>query len=183
MATLDELNTINEDHAAQMIAPLIERAPDIAKRVAARRPFVDPESLSRAITEELTALSDTSRIELFRAHPELAPENPMAMTLESQAEQQRLDLTSNQSEHNERLSHLNQLYREKFGFPFIIALARHETIESVLEAFETRLSSDLRSELDAAIGEVADVSAARVAALFGGSKTERPARQERIEPV
>jgi 2-oxo-4-hydroxy-4-carboxy--5-ureidoimidazoline (OHCU) decarboxylase len=92
-----------------LVAPLIERAPEIARRVARRRPFQNPDHLSEAIRSELLRLSEAERIDLFRAHPELAPDNPLAMTRESQSEQGRLRLTSHEAECRARLSDLNAL--------------------------------------------------------------------------
>ena len=171
MDRLSELNRGDEQCAITLIAPLIERAPEIAKRVARQRPFNSADDLSRAIRSELLGLSETERIDLFRAHPELAPDNPLAMTSESQSEQGRLNLTSHESEYRTRLIDLNARYRDKHGFPFITALARHPDVESVLTEFEKRLTRDRTSEIQQAIDQIALVSSSRVEASFGSSAT------------
>lgn len=171
MDKLRELNCANEECAIVMIAPLIERAPEIAKRVARRRPFQCPDDLFEAIRSELAGLSETERIDLFRAHPELAPDNPLAMTGESQSEQGRLNLTSQKSEYRARLSDLNARYRKKYGFPFITALVRHSDIDSVLLEFESRLTSNRMVEIQQAIDQIALVSSSRVRASFGSCDT------------
>lgn len=171
MDKLSELNRADEERAITLIAPLIERAPEIARRVARRRPFQCPDDLVQAIRSELLGLSETERIDLFRAHPELAPDNPPAMTSESQSEQGRLDLTSDENEYRARLSDLNGRYREKYGFPFITALVRHQDIDSVLIEFEARLTSDRKSEIQRAIDQIVLVSSSRVRASFGSSYT------------
>jgi 2-oxo-4-hydroxy-4-carboxy--5-ureidoimidazoline (OHCU) decarboxylase len=66
----------------------------------------------------------------------------------------------------ERLAELNALYTRKFGFPFIIALHRHDDISSVIAAFERRLDGTTESEMAAAREEVASVSRRRVLAAF-----------------
>ena len=171
MDRLRELNCADEQRAITLVAPLCERAPEIARRVARRRPFQNPDHLSQAIRSELLGLSEIERIELFRAHPELAPDNPLAMTSESQSEQGRLNLTSQENEYRARLSDLNARYRDKYGFPFITALARHQDIDSVLVEFEARLTSDRNSEMQQAIDQIATVSSSRVRASFGSSDT------------
>jgi 2-oxo-4-hydroxy-4-carboxy-5-ureidoimidazoline decarboxylase len=167
MSKLSELNSANVDRAIALIMPLIERAPSIAKRAVRRRPFGSAEDVSQAIRIELLGLKEADRIGLFNAHPELAPDNPLAMTSESQSEQARLDITSNDNEYRARLSDLNARYREKHGFPFITALVRHQDIGSVLVEFEARLMSDRESEIEQAIEQIALVSSARVQASFG----------------
>ncbi len=174
MDRLSDLNSADEQGAIELITPLIERAPDIARRVARHRPFDNPEQLSEAIRSELRNLSEVERIDLFRAHPELAPDNPLAMTSESQSEQGRLNLTAAEGEYRVRLSELNARYREKHGFPFITALVRHADIESVMREFEARLSRDRQMEIEQAIDEIASVSASRVRASFGAGEARPP---------
>jgi 2-oxo-4-hydroxy-4-carboxy-5-ureidoimidazoline decarboxylase len=171
MNRLSELNFADEEGAITMIAPLIERAPEIAIRVASHRPFRSSDNLSQAIRNELLSLGEAERIDLFRAHADLAPDNPLAMTSESQSEQGRLNLTSDQGKYQARLSELNTLYHKKYGFPFITALVRHSDIESVLMEFEARLASDRNSEIAQTIHQIATVSSSRVRASFGSSDT------------
>lgn len=167
MANLDEINTAGEERATALLTPMIERAPQIAKRVVRRRPFQHPCDLSQAIRDELVALREAERLELFRAHPELAPPDPHLMTSESQAEQGRLDLTTANGTTQARLRAMNDEYAERFGFPFIVALVRHHSMDSVLAEFEARLTADRATEIETAIEQVAAVSASRVAAAFG----------------
>jgi OHCU decarboxylase len=171
MDRLSELNRADDERALALIEPLIERAPQIAERVARRRPFDSTDSLSEAIRDELVKLSEAERVTLFRAHPELAPDNPLAMTQASQSEQGRLNLTSNGNEYRTRLADLNARYRDRHGFPFITALVRHDNIDSVLEEFEARLNSNRDEELKRAIEQVAIVSSSRVLAAFGAGST------------
>ncbi len=170
MDRLTELNRADEDQATALVAPLIERAPEIAANVARRRPFDGTDDLVDAIRAELLELGEPARIDLFRAHPELAPDNPMTMTLESQSEQGRLNLTAHDNAYRARLSDLNARYREKFGFPFITALVRHADTDSVLTELEARLANDRHAEIQAALDQVATVSAARARASFGSSE-------------
>ena len=177
MSRLDELNCADEEQAIALIAPLIERAPGIARSVARLRPFQNADDLVLAIKGQLLALSEAECVDLFRAHPELAPDNPLEMTRESQSEQGRLNLTSRESEFRTRFADLNVRYREKYGFPFITALVRHRDIDSVLTEFEARLSGDRASEMRQAINQIAEVSSSRVRALFGpqGAQTSQVA--------
>lgn len=169
MDKLSELNNADDERAISIVAPLIERAPEVAKRVALRRPFQSADDIKKAIRTELRGLSEPELVDLFRAHPELAPKDPAAMTNESQSEQGRLNLTSQSSVHRSRLTELNAQYRGKFGFPFITALVRHPDMDSVLSEFETRLSADRASEIEESIDQIATVSSSRVSATFGSN--------------
>ena len=151
--------------ALKLIEPLIERAPKIAERVADKRPFAKIECLISAIRDELFVLDDENKIALFNAHPELSPEKPLEMTNESQNEQGRLNLTATDFNNDiMQLKKLNAEYRQKFGFPFITAVAKHENLASILKEINTRLAGDMRSEIDNAIAQVAYISATRATA-------------------
>ena len=167
MRRLEELNTIDEKKAIALIEPLIERSPSIAEKVVRGRPFQKAEDLSKSIREALFNLNEAGRVNLFKTHPELAPENPLTMTGASQSEQGRLDLTSDDNEFRTRLVDLNAKYQEKFGFPFITALVRHMDMQSVMAEFEARLTMDRMSEVEEAMDQILAVSAARVQAAFG----------------
>ncbi len=171
MHTLEALNHADEEDAVLLLEPLIERAPAIARRVASRRPFWSADDLRTAIRRELEALDENERLDLFRAHPELAPGNPLAMTRASQSEQGRLNLTTDDNAFRDRLDDLNARYRQRFGFPFITALVRHRDMDSVLAEFEARIDADSATEMSRALEQVAAVSAARVEALFGDSNS------------
>ncbi|WP_299987164.1 2-oxo-4-hydroxy-4-carboxy-5-ureidoimidazoline decarboxylase [uncultured Ruegeria sp.] len=172
MDRLKQLNSAEEAQAVNLLSPMIERAPKIAARVAKQRPFTDVHALNQAIRTELNSLSISEKIDLFLEHPELAPRNPLSMTEASQDEQGRLDLTGSTNRYRQELYRLNAQYREKFGFPFIIALVRHDTMESVLSEFETRIRQTRDTEIAAAIEQVMAVSASRVKRAFENTVTQ-----------
>lgn len=174
MLSLRDLNTASEDRAAMMLEPLIERAPQIAGRVSRQRPFGDRIAIENAIRMELLALDESDMIELFRAHPELSPDNPMAMTPDSQSEQGRLNLTSQSHDYRARLAELNAAYTSRFGFPFITALVLHNDIHSVLAEFEARLAATRDEEVRRAIDQICHVSAARIRKAFSSDTSAPP---------
>jgi len=65
---------------------------------------------------------------------------------------------------HERFGRLNAGYREKFGFPFIIAVRTHEKA-AVLAAFERRLGNTVAEEIEAALAEVFAITRFRLNAL------------------
>ena len=174
MDRLAEFNSASEKQAISLLEPLIERAPEIAKRVASHRPFTSANHLSRIIQSKLLELTDSEMMVLFRAHPELAPANPLAMTSASQFEQGRLNMTSDRIEYRDRLDKLNEAYRDKFGFPFITALVRHKDMDSVFSEFEGCLVQERSTEINRTIEQIMKVSAARVYKAFSTKCSETP---------
>ncbi len=83
------------------------------------------------------------------------------MTAESVAEQGTLSLASLSDAEAQRWDALNQAYRARFGFPFILCIRRH-TRDSALRAFEQRLQHDRATELAAALDEIAAITRLRL---------------------
>ena len=71
------------------------------------------------------------QIALLRVHPELAGREAVAgtMTPDSSAEQARLGLMALSPQAMARLAALNRAYQARFGFPFVVALRLHDSLD------------------------------------------------------
>ena len=80
------------------------------------------------------------QVALIQAHPDLAGKAAIAgeLTAESAREQSSAGLSRLTPEQFATFTRLNQAYREKFGFPFVIC-AREHSAANILEHFATRL--------------------------------------------
>jgi 2-oxo-4-hydroxy-4-carboxy-5-ureidoimidazoline decarboxylase len=145
---------------------LYEHSPWVAEEAWERRPFGDAAGLAAAFEAAVLAAPEERRVALLRAHPELAGREARAgeLTAASAGEQAGAGLDRLSRDQAERLARLNADYRERFGFPFVIAVHGH-TPESILAAGEARLDSPRAAELETAIDEVLKIARARLAAL------------------
>lgn len=143
------LNAAPTADAAALLEPVIERSPWLARRVIDRRPFAGPADLAEALAEAIRGLPHDERLLLLRAHPELAPPAPEAMTAASQGEQGRLGLARPAPAVAARLAGLNRRYTARFGFPFIIALHAAADLDAVFAQFEGRLRNAPRKRWSA----------------------------------
>ena len=73
-------------------------------------------------------------------------------------------LTALDAAEQARFARLNEAYRERFGFPFIICV-RHYGRAALLAAFEARLANPPEAERAAALTEIAAITRLRLAAL------------------
>ena len=89
------------------------------------------------MTDVVKRASRDEQLALLRAHPELAGKEAQSgtMTSDSTSEQGGAGLNALSREEMQRISDLNRRYREKFGFPFIIAVRQH-TKEGIFRQFE-----------------------------------------------
>jgi OHCU decarboxylase len=112
--------------------------------------------------------SGDRQLALIRAHPDLAGKASIAgdLTQDSTAEQASAGLDRCTAEEFERFQSLNTRYKDKFGFPFVMAV-RTSTLEEILTAFETRLQNDYDEEFEQALAEIHEIARLRLGAMEG----------------
>lgn len=169
-AAIDWLATLQagtEDDFAARLGGAVEHAPWVARTAWSRRPFTDVTGLGAAMAEAILAAPREAQLRLLQGHPELAGREAQtgAMTPESTGEQGRLGLLSLSRENLQHLAALNATYRERFGFPLIIALALHETLDSVFAEAERRLHQTPQDEWRTALDQVCHVMRGRLRRL------------------
>lgn len=153
--TLAELNEASRDEFVAALGPVFEHSPWIAGEAWAARPFASVEDVFEAMTAAIAAADEDMKLALILAHPDLAGKAARAGTLteHSTREQQGAGLDRLDDEEFDRFHRLNAAYRERFGFPFIVAVRLH-TKDSILEAFERRLANDAPAEMEEALRNI-----------------------------
>jgi len=160
---------INESDApgfVDLLGGIFEHAPWVAERAYLLGPFSSLANLHEAMVNVVRGASGEEQLGLLRAHPELAGREAQAGTLtaDSTSEQRSAGLNALTREEMERVSRLNRAYRERFGFPFIIAVRRH-TKDGILAEFERRLGNDTESERLECLEQVYIITRLRLDAL------------------
>ncbi|MGB8432851.1 MAG: 2-oxo-4-hydroxy-4-carboxy-5-ureidoimidazoline decarboxylase [Burkholderiales bacterium] len=145
---------------------VFEHSSWIAERAFASRPFADAAAVHAAMVDVVRGAARDEQLRLLRAHPELAGQEAQAGTLtaDSTSEQQSAGLNALTRDEMERVVGLNRAYRERFGFPFIIAVRRH-TKDGILAEFERRLGNDPESERLECLEQVCIITRIRLDAL------------------
>ena len=155
------------DHAAFVarLGGVVEHSPWVVERAWAQAPFACFNRLYEALARCIHDATRPEQIALLRVHPELAGREAVAgtMTPDSSAEQARLGLMALSPQTMARLAALNRAYQARFGFPFIVALRLHDSLDSVLLAGETRLAHDPDTEMPIALNQVCEVMRGRLA--------------------
>lgn len=125
-----------------------------------------PEGMAAAMGRALAEAGEDRKLALIRAHPDLAGRAAIAgdLTEASRVEQAGAGLDCCTAQEYRRFQELNRAYKEKFGFPFIIAVAG-KTRAEILAAFEARVENDRDTEFAAALGEINEIARLRLSAL------------------
>lgn len=161
---LSELAALDEAAFVDRLGGVVEHAPWVAQRVWRGRPWADGQALYGAFVATITGATEAEQLALLRRHPELAGREAQQgqMTSDSTSEQGRLGLLALDATQLARLADLNRRYQARFGFPFIVALRLHTTLDSVFQAFEQRLNHHAAQELQAALQQVCEVTRGRL---------------------
>lgn len=171
------LDTVNGMDVAAFVAAfgtIYEHSPWVAETAFASAPFESLGALHAAMQDAVDAASETARLDLIRAHPDLAGKAALAgeLTSESSAEQASAGLDRLSPEQMDRFRTLNAAYVERFGFSFIMAV-RGADAARILAGFEGRLGNDRASEIRRALGEIGRIAWMRLLAAVIPAPTGR----------
>ena len=161
---LEEVNSLGKQEFVARLGGVFEHSPWVAERAWHKRPFRTIEELHRAMLDAVG--SEEEELSLARAHPELAGSE--TLTPNSSAEQKRLGFTSLSKQELAEMAALNRAYREKFGFPCIVALRLHATRETVIAEMRRRLANDAATELARAMEQIGHITRARLEKAVNG---------------
>jgi 2-oxo-4-hydroxy-4-carboxy-5-ureidoimidazoline decarboxylase len=161
--TLSDLNACSRDDFVAGLANVFEYSPWIAEHAASARPFAGVRQLFDAMKAAVDRAPSELRLALIKAHPDLANKTQRApdLTAESSAEQNSAGLDRLSDAEYVAFERLNNAYRAKFGFPYIVCVRRH-TKDSILLDFERRLPNDAKTEIQTSIEEICRIAALRI---------------------
>ena len=161
--TLSELNASSKSDFVAQLSNIFEYSPWIAEQVAVRRPFAGIVHLFDAMKAAVDHAPSELRLALIKAHPDLANRTQRAsgLTAESNAEQNSAGLDRLSDAEYEAFERVNNAYRAKFGFPYIVCVRRH-TKDSILRDFQRRLPNDAATETQRSIEEIFRIAALRL---------------------
>ena len=146
---------------------IYEHSPWVAERVAQVAVGIeDAERLASLMADCVDNADAERQLALIRAHPDLAGKAQVAgeLTAESTEEQSSAGLDQCSKVEYERFQALNDAYKEKFGFPFVMAV-RGSNREEILEAFSARLQNDYDLEFETALEEIHKIARLRLEAM------------------
>jgi 2-oxo-4-hydroxy-4-carboxy-5-ureidoimidazoline decarboxylase len=162
-ASLEELNGGTRAAFIDALGDIFEHSPWVAEAAASQRPFPTLAALYDSLSAALLRAGAQQQLAVVQAHPDLAGKAARAGTLttESTAEQASAGLDRLSDEDYATFHRLNEAYKQKFGFPFIIGVRRH-TKDSILDQLERRRSHDIEAERNTALGEILRIVALRL---------------------
>ena len=164
-----ELKRLDRDAFVATFGAVFEHSPWVAEQAYAQGPFETVDALHAAMTRTLATAPNEVKLALIRAHPDLAGRTALRgeLTAASKTEQSRSGLTDLTADELARFHQLNTAYREKFGFPFVMAV-KFSNKHDILAAFVERLRNDQAAELERALGEIGKIARYRLDDIVQG---------------
>jgi len=161
--TLDQVNRLKTAAFTATFAAVYEHSPWVAEKAAASRPFPSLTALAAALANVVMTSDEKSKLALLQAHPDLAGRATLRdeLTDASRLEQASAGLDSLTPAEMKRFTRSNTAYRERFGFPFILAV-KHWSKAHILAAFDGRLTNDPSVEQTTALAEVEKIAFSRL---------------------
>lgn len=158
--TLKELLSKSPEEVSEFLSGIYEHSPWVSQKLVTDDPnySTNIQTISDLALKMKIIVDDASqeqKLELLKSHPDLCEKAAAVkeLTKESQEEQSNAGLQTLTEEELTKFTTLNDKYKTKFQFPFILAV-RGATKYTVLSALEGRVSNPVPHEFVTAIQQV-----------------------------
>ncbi len=162
-------STLSREAFVEAFADIYEHSPWVAEKAfeLGQDPSIDEiETLHQRMSDILLSSDHARQLALINAHPDLAGKAAIQgqLTEASTSEQAGAGIHQCSSDEFQRFTELNEAYKAKFKFPFIMAVKgsdRHQ----ILAAFETRIHNPVDTEFQCALSEINKIALLRLLTL------------------
>ena len=160
---LDDLNSMDRAAFVAALGAVFEESPWVAEAAWDKRPFADAAGLRAAMTDIVRTAGPERQRALILSHPDLADRasRPATLTAFSQTEQAKAGLNELTEDEVQEQRDLNRAYRERFGFPFIMAV-RFSSKQEILSAMRERVANEPEVEFGRALEEIYKIAGFRL---------------------
>ena len=159
-------STLNREDFISYFGNIYENSPWIAENAYDSELSVAHDTINgfhSLLTVQFRLANHESKLKVLKAHPELAGNRigNESLTENSKTEQSSANLDKLTSNEQKEFDQLNQSYKSKFGFPFIIAVKGLSKTE-ILREFEARINNDSEAEFHKACEQVEKIALIRI---------------------
>ena len=159
MKSINNINKLNKSDFLSIFGNIFEKTEWIAEKVFDLKPFKSNDDLFSKMIDQYENCDKEQTLMILNSHPELAVEKKL--TKDSSNEQSGASLNECTFEEFEEFKKLNLEYKNKFGFPFIIAV-KGKNKNEILNNFRQRILNDIQSEFEEAKNQVKKIATFRL---------------------
>ena len=159
MNSVNKVNNLNKSDFISIFGNVFEKSEWIAAQAYVLKPFNNFEELFSKMIEIFENSKKENHLKILNAHPNLVIEKKL--TDDSKKEQNSANLNQCSEEEFKEFKDLNQKYKKKFGFPFIIAV-KGKNKQEILVNFRKRIINTIDLELEEAKQQVKKIATFRL---------------------
>jgi len=163
MNSIDKFNKLSKPEFISIFGNVFEKTEWIAQKSYDSKPYKNFEELFSKMMEIFENINKESHIKILNAHPDLAVEKKL--TEDSKNEQKNASLNQCTDEEFIEFKKLNEEYKKKFAFPFIIAV-KGKNKEEILNSFRQRITNNINSEFEEAKKQVKKIASFRLSEII-----------------
>ena len=164
---INNINKLSEIQFIKLFANIFENSQFIAEDLYRKKGegFNDFEDLTKKMMDIFDNTTKKQKLKILNVHPDLADKAKIAsLTSDSKKEQNSAGLDQCTEDEFNEFKKLNDLYKKKFNFPFILAV-KGKNKNEILDNFKKRISSNPEIEFNEATKQVKQISSLRLKEL------------------
>ena len=163
MNSIEKFNKLSKAEFISIFGNIFEKTEWIAERCYESKPYNNLDQLVSKMMEIFENTEKNKHLEILNAHPDLAIEKKL--TDDSKNEQKNASLNQCTNEEFVEFKKLNEDYKKKFGFPFIIAV-KGKNKEEILNSFRQRITNNINLEFEEAKKQVKKIASFRLSEII-----------------
>jgi len=159
MDSIDKFNKLSKAEFISIFGNIFEKTEWVAERCYESKPYNNFDELVSKMMKIFENIEKERHLEILNSHPDLAVEKKL--TKDSKNEQKNASLNQCTDEEFVEFKKLNEEYKKKFAFPFIIAV-KGKNKEEILNSFRQRITNNINLEFEEAKKQVKKIASFRL---------------------
>ena len=163
MNSIDKVNKLSKSDFISIFGNVFEKTEWIAQKSYDLKPYKNFEELFSKMMEIFENTNKENHLKFLTLTHNLAVEKKL--TKDSKNEQKNASLNQCTKEEFIEFKKLNEEYKKKFGFPFIIAV-KGKNKEEILNSFRQRITNNINLEFEEAKKQVKKIAIFRLSEII-----------------
>ena len=163
MDSIEKFNKLSKVEFISIFGNIFEKTEWIAERCYESKPYNNLDELVSKMMKIFDNIEKERHLEILNSHPDLAVEKKL--TKDSKNEQKNASLNQCTDEEFLEFKKLNEEYKKKFGFPFIVAV-KGKNKEEILNSFRQRITNNINLEFEEAKKQVKKIASFRLGEII-----------------
>ena len=162
MNAINAINNLSQSEFVKIFANIFEKTKWIAEELYNQKPFSSFEDLCTKMLNIFENAAKENQLKILRAHPNLADKIEISsISSDSHKEQTNAGLDQCSKQELKEFKDLNDKYKKKFSFPFILAVKGKNKIE-ILSEFKKRIVNNIDKEFNESINQARKIANLRL---------------------